>query len=155
MLLPETMMSAAPTRSSSCCCSGGILQKWVAGARPHPHIVLFFPQLDCFSYVSMCISVFCSLYSSQEGHLWSFLGARRPWGGEQFSSWSAVYLCSEVCSDDVDNCFVFCVSVVVRACMQLPDYHEIIEHPMDFSTIREKLLNDSYTTLEQFEVWCL
>ncbi|EEC74448.1 hypothetical protein OsI_09853 [Oryza sativa Indica Group] len=34
---------------------------------------------------------------------------------------------------------------------ELPDYHEIIEHPMDFSTIREKLLNDSYTTLEQFE----
>ncbi|KAF0911047.1 hypothetical protein E2562_005434 [Oryza meyeriana var. granulata] len=34
---------------------------------------------------------------------------------------------------------------------ELPDYHEIIEHPMDFSTIREKLLNDSYTSLEQFE----
>ncbi|XP_015691210.2 uncharacterized protein LOC102700130 [Oryza brachyantha] len=34
---------------------------------------------------------------------------------------------------------------------ELPDYHEIIDHPMDFSTIREKLLNDSYTTLEQFE----
>ena len=37
---------------------------------------------------------------------------------------------------------------------QLPDYHEIIEHPMDFSTIREKLLNDSYSILEQFEVCC-
>nr|CCI55422.1 PH01B031C15.5 [Phyllostachys edulis] len=34
---------------------------------------------------------------------------------------------------------------------ELPDYHEIIEHPMDFSTIREKLLNDSYANLEQFE----
>ncbi|CAN6290794.1 unnamed protein product, partial [Urochloa humidicola] len=34
---------------------------------------------------------------------------------------------------------------------ELPDYHEIIEHPMDFSTIREKLLNDSYSNLEQFE----
>ncbi|CAM0870489.1 unnamed protein product [Alopecurus aequalis] len=34
---------------------------------------------------------------------------------------------------------------------ELPDYHELIEHPMDFSTIREKLLNDSYTILEQFE----
>ncbi|XP_062216889.1 uncharacterized protein LOC133916989 isoform X2 [Phragmites australis] len=34
---------------------------------------------------------------------------------------------------------------------ELPDYHEIIGHPMDFSTIREKLLNDSYFTLEQFE----
>jgi len=36
---------------------------------------------------------------------------------------------------------------------ELPDYHEIIEHPMDFSTIREKLLNDSYSNLEQFEVY--
>lgn len=34
---------------------------------------------------------------------------------------------------------------------ELPDYHELIDHPMDFSTIREKLLNDSYTVLEQFE----
>ncbi|GJN09203.1 hypothetical protein PR202_ga27186 [Eleusine coracana subsp. coracana] len=34
---------------------------------------------------------------------------------------------------------------------ELPDYHEIIEHPMDFSTIREKLLNDSYSILEEFE----
>jgi hypothetical protein len=40
-------------------------------------------------------------------------------------------------------CYVF---------LQLPDYHEIIEHPMDFSTIREKLLNDSYFILEEFEV---
>ena len=43
-------------------------------------------------------------------------------------------------------CYVF---------MQLPDYHEMIEHPMDFSTIREKLLNDSYSTLEDFEVCCV
>ncbi|KAE8808435.1 hypothetical protein D1007_15184 [Hordeum vulgare] len=34
---------------------------------------------------------------------------------------------------------------------ELPDYHELIEHPMDFSTIREKLLSDKYTILEQFE----
>ncbi|KAM0835990.1 hypothetical protein ACQ4PT_062600 [Festuca glaucescens] len=34
---------------------------------------------------------------------------------------------------------------------ELPDYHELIEHPMDFATIREKLLSDSYTILEQFE----
>lgn len=40
-------------------------------------------------------------------------------------------------------------------CLQLPDYHEIIDHPMDFSTIREKLLNDSYSNLEQFEVGCV
>jgi bromodomain-containing protein 9 len=39
--------------------------------------------------------------------------------------------------------------------LQLPDYHEIIEHPMDFSTIREKLLNDSYSVLEEFEVCCM
>ena len=39
--------------------------------------------------------------------------------------------------------------------LQLPDYFDIIEHPMDFSTIREKLLNDSYSKLEQFEVCCV
>lgn len=39
--------------------------------------------------------------------------------------------------------------------LQLPDYHELIEHPMDFSTIREKLLNDSYSILEEFEVCCV
>ncbi|RYR79806.1 hypothetical protein Ahy_A01g004612 isoform B [Arachis hypogaea] len=35
--------------------------------------------------------------------------------------------------------------------MQLPDYHDVIEHPMDFATVRKKLANGSYSTLEQFE----
>ncbi|WOK99807.1 hypothetical protein Cni_G08519 [Canna indica] len=34
---------------------------------------------------------------------------------------------------------------------ELPDYHEIIEHPMDFATIREKLSSGAYANLEQFE----
>ncbi|KAI9187143.1 hypothetical protein LWI28_024911 [Acer negundo] len=34
---------------------------------------------------------------------------------------------------------------------ELPDYHEVIEHPMDFATVRKKLGNESYTTLDQFE----
>ncbi|GAA0163016.1 chromatin/chromatin-binding, or -regulatory protein [Lithospermum erythrorhizon] len=34
---------------------------------------------------------------------------------------------------------------------ELPDYHELIEKPIDFSTIRSKLSNGSYATLEQFE----
>ncbi|CAL5335695.1 unnamed protein product [Camellia sinensis] len=34
---------------------------------------------------------------------------------------------------------------------ELPDYHEVIEHPMDFATVRKKLGNGSYSTLEQFE----
>ncbi|XWS27822.1 hypothetical protein CRYUN_Cryun25bG0012900 [Craigia yunnanensis] len=34
---------------------------------------------------------------------------------------------------------------------ELPDYHDVIEHPMDFSTVRKKLRNESYSTLEQFE----
>ncbi|VFQ91785.1 unnamed protein product [Cuscuta campestris] len=34
---------------------------------------------------------------------------------------------------------------------ELPDYHDVIEHPMDFSTVRNKLRNGSYATLEQFE----
>ncbi|XP_038997091.1 uncharacterized protein LOC120121867 isoform X2 [Hibiscus syriacus] len=34
---------------------------------------------------------------------------------------------------------------------ELPDYHDVIEHPMDFGTIRKKLSNGVYATLEQFE----
>ncbi|KAF3324869.1 Bromodomain adjacent to zinc finger domain protein 2B [Carex littledalei] len=37
-------------------------------------------------------------------------------------------------------------------CLQLPDYHEIIDHPMDFGTVREKLEKGEYANLEQFEV---
>ncbi|KAK7387095.1 hypothetical protein VNO78_27601 [Psophocarpus tetragonolobus] len=34
---------------------------------------------------------------------------------------------------------------------ELPDYHDVIELPMDFATVRKKLANGSYNTLEQFE----
>ncbi|KAL2944594.1 Bromodomain and PHD finger-containing protein 3 [Bienertia sinuspersici] len=34
---------------------------------------------------------------------------------------------------------------------ELPDYHDVIDHPMDFSTVRKKLANGSYSTLEKFE----
>ncbi|XP_022975698.1 uncharacterized protein LOC111475664 [Cucurbita maxima] len=34
---------------------------------------------------------------------------------------------------------------------ELPDYHDVIEHPMDFATVRNKLANGSYSILEQFE----
>jgi Bromodomain len=37
-------------------------------------------------------------------------------------------------------------------CSQLPDYHDVIEHPMDFGTIRKKLDKGEYANLEQFEV---
>lgn len=36
--------------------------------------------------------------------------------------------------------------------VQLPDYHEIIENPMDFGTVRMKLDQGAYSNLEQFEV---
>ncbi|KAI9395544.1 hypothetical protein POPTR_005G252200v4 [Populus trichocarpa] len=35
---------------------------------------------------------------------------------------------------------------------ELPDYFEIVENPMDFSTARKKLDEGAYTNLEQFEV---
>lgn len=38
---------------------------------------------------------------------------------------------------------------------ELPDYHDVIDHPMDFATVRKKLANGSYSTLEQFEVCTL
>ncbi|XP_030453398.1 uncharacterized protein LOC115674987 [Syzygium oleosum] len=34
---------------------------------------------------------------------------------------------------------------------ELPDYHDVIEHPMDFSTVRKKLANGSYAMLDQLE----
>uniref|UniRef100_A0A0D9XGF2 Bromo domain-containing protein n=1 Tax=Leersia perrieri TaxID=77586 RepID=A0A0D9XGF2_9ORYZ len=34
---------------------------------------------------------------------------------------------------------------------ELPDYHDIIKHPMDFSTIKKKLDKGAYGNLEQFE----
>ncbi|WKA12488.1 hypothetical protein VitviT2T_029864 [Vitis vinifera] len=34
---------------------------------------------------------------------------------------------------------------------ELPDYHDVIEHPMDFATVRKKLGNGSYRTFEEFE----
>ncbi|XP_050138028.1 uncharacterized protein LOC126614412 isoform X5 [Malus sylvestris] len=34
---------------------------------------------------------------------------------------------------------------------ELPDYHEVIERPMDFATVRKQLANGLYSTLEQFE----
>ncbi|XP_031114666.1 bromodomain-containing protein 9 [Ipomoea triloba] len=34
---------------------------------------------------------------------------------------------------------------------ELPDYHDVIKHPMDFATVRNKLRNGSYARLELFE----
>ncbi|OVA03386.1 Bromodomain [Macleaya cordata] len=34
---------------------------------------------------------------------------------------------------------------------ELPDYHDVIEHPMDFGTIRKKLANGTYSNLEELE----
>ncbi|XP_020576744.1 uncharacterized protein LOC110022245 isoform X2 [Phalaenopsis equestris] len=34
---------------------------------------------------------------------------------------------------------------------ELPDYHDIIQHPMDFGTVRKRLLSGSYRNLEHFE----
>lgn len=47
------------------------------------------------------------------------------------------------------NLFAFILSV--KVCLQLPDYHEIIKNPMDFSTLRKKLESGAYANLEQFE----
>lgn len=36
--------------------------------------------------------------------------------------------------------------------VQLPDYHEVIQDPMDFGTLRNKLSGGAYANLEHFEV---
>lgn len=71
-----------------------------------------------------------------------------PVDPEEVSNGGVVLLCFQM--ETLLLMLAFCVFL-----LQLPDYHEIIEHPMDFSTIREKLLNDSYSNLEQFEVCCV
>lgn len=35
----------------------------------------------------------------------------------------------------------------------VPDYYEIVEHPMDLSTITEKVATDSYSTMAEFSVY--
>lgn len=40
----------------------------------------------------------------------------------------------------------------VMVFLQLPDYHDVIEHPMDFGTVRKKLASNAYRFFEQFEV---
>ena len=49
-------------------------------------------------------------------------------------------------------CFYLCYYSEIYVFMQLPDYHEVIEHPMDFGTVRKKVSGGAYATLEQFEV---
>ncbi|CAL9134315.1 unnamed protein product [Musa textilis] len=34
---------------------------------------------------------------------------------------------------------------------ELPDYYDVIEHPMDFGTVRKKLATEAYRSFEQFE----
>ncbi|KAK1407022.1 hypothetical protein QVD17_38632 [Tagetes erecta] len=34
---------------------------------------------------------------------------------------------------------------------ELPDYHDVIKHPMDFATVRKKLAKGLYSTLKEFE----
>lgn len=46
--------------------------------------------------------------------------------------------------------FPFCFSFLYAT--QLPDYHEVIDNPMDFGTVKKKLTSGAYTNLEQFEV---
>jgi len=55
--------------------------------------------------------------------------------------------------NEIEIWSLYCVfRLKVFTFVQLPDYHEVIEHPMDFGTVRKKLDGGLYTTLEQLEV---
>ena len=81
-------------------------------------------------------------YWLQEGHLWGFLwasGSRR----------GAFIITLQCCVCLKDNWILVDTKLIL---VQLPDYFEIVENPMDFSTARKKLDEGAYTNLEQFEV---
>lgn len=42
--------------------------------------------------------------------------------------------------------------LIIMMTGQLPDYHDIVENPMDFQTVRKKLDEGVYSCLEHFEV---
>ena len=49
-------------------------------------------------------------------------------------------------------CLIRNCLVLKTVFMQLPDYHEIIDRPMDFQTVRKKLDEGRYFNLDEFEV---
>jgi hypothetical protein len=78
----------------------------------------------------------------QEGYLWSLCGASGSRGGGSYS------FCCHACS----SCQLAIWDSYCVLMMQLPDYHDVIDHPMDFDTVRRKLARNVYRSFEQFEV---
>ena len=64
-----------------------------------------------------------------------------------FDSWMYLVKLYDCLSIDGSNGLTLCVHFKVE------DYYEIIEEPMDFGTMRAKLHEGLYTSLEQFEVF--
>lgn len=65
-----------------------------------------------------------------------------------------VHYCSILCDIMIEerNWLTSLQFTVMLILLQLPDYSDVIEHPMDFGTIRKKLARNAYRSLEQFEV---
>ena len=115
------------------------LQKWVAFVLPDLQLV----QSQLQDSSSLCVLVSCrkdtyGVFSEPVDPEEVCLCFQRWW----------LYICL-VCWFWFLNLTV-CLFMCIYG--QLPDYHDIIKHPMDFSTIRKKLDKGAYSNLEQFEV---
>ncbi|KAF8700641.1 hypothetical protein HU200_033986 [Digitaria exilis] len=115
-------------------------------------------EVSCFARSLFFLTFSTSILSSMTSHLCAywFLAGRTL----MVYSQSLLILKRFVCALEYDGvCLVFLVSIFKADCFcllmsvygQLPDYHDIIKHPMDFSTIRKKLDKGAYSNLEQFE----
>jgi hypothetical protein len=98
---------------------------------------LTFDELDFFA---------CYYSILQEGYVPSVCRASGSGGGESFSF--SCHACSS-CQLIWDSYRVLMMPLLM---MQLPDYHDVIDHPMDFGTVRRKLARNVYRSFEQFEV---
>ena len=117
------------------------LQKFVL------HIFPFDPKWDLLHWVLMSsiLSSFCHCLIPQKGYMRSVCLASGSGGGEIPCSCSLAVLAGVT---ECWSCYCWLT--------QSPIYHDVIEHPMDFGTVRRKLARNAYRSFEQFEVrWLL
>jgi bromodomain-containing protein 7/9 len=117
------------------------LQKWVALALPFTPLAALEQSYLSVGFLFPCRKDTYGVFSE-------------PVDDEEVCSWTRLFLLLLL----FPGSWLICVWLCIYC--QLPDYRDIVKHPMDFSTLRKKLDKGAYANLEQFEVsvesvcWC-